>query len=645
MIAGQKSQGWLLDLIQSEIKDASTSYADHQGSKRRKNHDYYCREPLGNEVKNQSTVVSSDVSDTIDWMMPYLMSIFTGRGVVSMLGRSPEDVPLAETATRYADFVWNSDNPGFMIKHDWMKSALLYGPSHLKIFYSEAHGHTVIRPCPPEEFLIDQRALDIQGARFVGHRTRRTKSDLIAEGYDPGLVEDLAPAGEGDDEPEYQNRRPDYAGTSQVASDENWAAQEVWTTECYVRVDLDGDGIAEMVKVLVAEKGAVMLGRPERWVNPKTGKDLRRPFAGLCAIPMPYVYEGLSIAELITDLQKIKSIIMRKYLDGLYLTLEPRQEVVFRDLIDPSELTQRGPGVHVRVKRSGTIRPLNDPIDGQAALSGLNYFDQLRENRTGVSPRTQGLGANSLHDTATGEEMLLSQAQSKLHLVAQIFAHTGFKEANEILLEQEMAFQDEPRDVRLTNREFLRIAPGDFNEFDVQVSVGMGAGDPTVKQKAGLLIASLQQQAAPFNLVKEQHAYNTAKLILEALEIYDVERYFTLPDTEAAENQQAPDPAQMAMAEAQKEANLVAQQALAWEKEKFAAEMAFKREQAQLDNAVNLEKAQVDAEAKLEISRIKREGDLEEKAADVEVKKYQIQEEIAAKKEAGGSINIGGDPG
>jgi hypothetical protein len=175
------------------------------------------------------------------------------------------------------------------------------------------------------------------------------------------------------------------------------------------------------------------------------------------------------------------------------------------------------------------------PSIGQEALAGLTYIDQLREDRTGVSDRTQGLAGNQLHDTAVGERMLMSAAMGKIELIARIFAETGVKDAFRLILKLICAYQDAPRTIRLTRRNWVAMDPSRWNsDMDMTVRVGMGMGDKDQQLSHAMMLGSLQQQAAPLGFVSADNLRNAAELLVNAMGIKGVDRFFTFPQGPAA---------------------------------------------------------------------------------------------------------------
>ncbi len=581
----------LKGLIDAEIRDATGFTGTDLSQQRSENIDYYLGKPLGNEQEGRSSVVSSDVQDTVEWILPQLIRIFTsGDETVAFTPSGPEDIEVAEQATEYVNHIWNSDNEGFLNYYTWFKDALITKNGTVKIWWEEKDewqreryegltdaqftelvspddveivehteqalvepgefgplelvmhdvvikkkafsGRVKVMPVPPEEFLIERTARDIPNARFVGHRRRRTISSLLEDGFDPKIVNRL-PASDstGFYDNEEEISRDTVEDESERENTNNPAMREVWVTECYIRVDMDGDGIAEMRQVTAAGPGSDILSN-EPWEGPT-------PFASVTPIVMPHRFYGLAIADLIKDLQRIKTAILRQYLDNLYLQNNQKEEVVEDNIVDPGEVLSSVPGQKIRVKEAGSIRPIPVPDVGSPALQGLEYVDKLRENRTGVSERTQGLSSDTLHDTYGGQRMLMSAAQSRVELIARIFAETGVKDAFKQILYWVTARQQQERVIRLRN-EWVNMDPRTWsNEMDMQVSVGLGTGDKEQQLMMATRLAELQERAAQVGMVRPEHLYNTAEIIVNAMGFKDVDRFFAGPN-EMQQAQQEP---------------------------------------------------------------------------------------------------------
>jgi hypothetical protein len=421
--------------------------------------------------------------------------------------------------------------------------------------------------------------------------------------------------------------------------------REVWVTECYVRVDLDGDGIAEPRQITVAGRDAEILSN-EPWDGPI-------PFASLSPIIMPHRFFGRAVADLVKDLQLIKSTILRQYLDGLYLANNPRQEAVEANIIEPAELLTSRPGGVVRVKERGSINPISTPFVGGHALEGLQYADQMRENRTGVSPRTQGLGDNPLHPTAAGEKLLYSAAQGKLELIARIFAETGVKQAFKQILWLITQFQDKERVIRLRN-EWVPMDPAGWsNEMDIRVSVGLGTGDKQSQLGNAVALLEMQKQAMEFGFASPQNLLETAEIIIGAMGFKGVERFFTPPTpanipgmpSNAVASGRGQGQGQVGQAEAlaMQQAEL-AQNQMALEQVNYQSQLEARAAKAQQDREIK----EMEIAQKFEIDQIKLENEIalkrEESAAELDLKREIAFQEVLIKAGQFAPANVSGLP-
>lgn len=106
------------------------------GRERRLAYQYYFGEPYGNEVEGQSKVNSQLVMEVIDTLMPDIMRVFCGgEKVVEFVGRNANDVPLAEQATEVCNYVFYTQNPGFLLLYNAVKDALLQKTGVLKYWW------------------------------------------------------------------------------------------------------------------------------------------------------------------------------------------------------------------------------------------------------------------------------------------------------------------------------------------------------------------------------------------------------------------------------------------------------------------------------------------------------------------------------
>jgi hypothetical protein len=676
-------------IVEAESRQALGYLSDELAADREAGWDAYLQEPYGNEVEGRSSVVSSDVQDTIEWIMPSLMRIFTsGESAVEFVPNGPEDEQSAKQATDYANYVWDRDNPGFLNTLTWFKEALISKLATVKVYYDareewkreeyhdlddnafavlmadpekeviehteevevgpegmpvvmhdavakwkEETGKICVEPVPADEILFSSDTKNVQECRYFAHRKRTTVSDLIEQYPDQRKeIEDLPDAAGNDNTTEAIARSTvNEESNNSVSATINRAMREVWVLESYIRVDYNGDGIAEMRKITTAGGSSLVLDN-EEWDGP-------RPFACLTPIIIPHRLVGLSVADLVKDLQRIKTAILRQYLDALYIGNNPRYEVDENNVVDPAEVMTSKPGGIIRKRTANQLMQPVATIDiSNQALEGLNYVDQLRENRTGVSPRTQGLGANALHNTATGEQLLYSAAQARIELVARVFAETGVKDAFNLILWLAHTYQNKERIVRLRN-DWTPMNPGEWSEkYDMTVNVGLGNGDKTKQLMALDRIAAMQIKAVELQggadgpLVTLENLHNTASKLVEAAELKTPELYFTDPKL-APPQQPKPDPKMM---EAQAKLQLE-QQKMQSDQQMRQAEFQSNQQMAQIKAQSDLQSNQARAEQDFAIAKYRADLEAqtrqEQMAAEYQLKREQMALEAELKRE------------
>ena len=271
-------------------------------------------------------------------------------------------------------------------------------------------------PVPPEEMLVSQRARSpsLQEADFVQHRTHKTLSEIRQLGYD--VDDDISDDSSGDSIEDMARQR-DMAGDTWDDDTQDAARRLVLLKTTWIRIDRDGDGIAELRQVV--QVGKTLLADEEADII---------PVAAFCPILMAHQHQGVSVYDMVSDLAKLKTALLRSFMDNKYLANNSR--VFANENVNLDDLLISRPGGVVRVLGTGNIgdaaMPWVVPDTGPSALQGLEYLDSVRENRTGYTRQSQGLETDALvSKTVGGMAMQLSQSQLRLEMIARTIAETG----------------------------------------------------------------------------------------------------------------------------------------------------------------------------------------------------------------------------
>jgi hypothetical protein len=580
------SEEELQNIVIAEIDDAQSYIDDDISPQRALAGQYYKGEPFGNEEEGRSQAMSMDVRDTVQAMMPSIMKVFfAANNVVEFAPNGPEDVASAQQATDYVNYCLTRDNNLFSECYSTFKDALIRKNGIMKVWWdtekdvtthyftgldeatfsvlqadanievkdveitygemmvetpmgmmgqtqpatydctvvrTTEKGRLRVQSVPPEEFLIDRRARSIETAEFVAHRRYVTVSDLVKMGYEWDEVENLGFETLDDFEgnPETFDRNPQ--AFVQITGRTDTTSRKVLYIEGYVYVDMDGDGIAELCRVCVAgTANKILHWEPCDFI----------PFVDFCPDPEPHTFFGMSIADVTMDIQLIKSNILRNTLDSLAQSIHPRTGVV-EGQVNIEDVMNTEVGGIIRMRAPGMVQPFTMPFVGQQAFPMLQYMDELRENRTGISKAASGLDANALQSsTRAAVAATITAAAQHIELICRIFAETGMKGLFRKSMQLIAKNQDAPRMVRLRNT-FVPIDPRVWDtSMDVVVNVAIGTGSNEEKMAfLGQVAAKqemLMQMGAP--LADMQGYYNTLSQMMALAGYKDPTVFFKDP--------------------------------------------------------------------------------------------------------------------
>ena len=649
-MANERSDDELVTRIRGEITDSLGYMGDTISQQREQAMEYYYGLPFGNEVEGRSQYVDSTVQDTVEWIKPSLMRGFaSGDEMVKFTPHGPEDVAMSEQATDYVNYVFTKDNPGWDILYSWFTDALLSKNGIVKVWwdeYDEAQreeythldameyeilvgnpdveemeheeyveedevmgvvayhdvvikrrrqvGKVKIENIPPSEFLISRESKDIQSARFICHRVEKTLSELREMYPDEDLDPDQLGSGDDDMTQFSAERLERYAFDKSARYWEGWGGEEYgedglrtyWLHECFLKTDYNGDGITELRKVCLV--GSTILENDEIDMV---------PFVSITPIKIPHKFFGLSIADLVMDLQLMKSTLMRNLMDNMYNQNFGRYAILEGQANLDDLLTQR-PGGVVRVKSPNAVTPLATPALEPYSFQMLEYLDGVRESRAGVSRMSQGLNENALtsHTTATAVNAVMGAAQSRVELIARNFAETGVKDLMLRIYELLLKNQDHQRVVMLRN-QWVPVRPDAWNDqFDCTVSVALGSGnkDQQMAHLSRMLQFAGEAMKGGLRIVNEQNMYNLGAALVRSMGFQNVDDYLTNPANIPPQQSQPSMKDQAEMMEAQ-----VKQQEL----EIKAGELQLKAQKIQQE----YEKMQVDSSLKQQELNLERE--------------------------------------
>ncbi len=609
-------------VVKAEMDDAK-DFIYQIGEERAESTEFYLGKEPDISSDLQSSYISTDVRDSVLFMLPSIMRTFFGtKKVVEFVPKDAGDIELAEQQTSYVNYLIQEKNPGFQVLYNAFKDALIRKTGFVKVFWDDSTTSTTheysdldpqtyqvlmleknlelvsesvtmesmtmidpetnqeitqespasydvvvkrikdkdqvcIESIPPEEVLISRHARDIESASYVGHRMIKTMSDLVAMGYDQDMLEEYRGAGYADDpqtsnEVNARNPYDDIVYPDRADKGSN----DILYVEHYLFYDLDEDGIDERVRVCTVGDGCNI-------VDVMPCHEL--PIVMFCPDPEPHTAIGSCPADYLKPIQAAKSQIMRDTLDSLGHSIFPRMGIV-EGQVNIDDVLNTDIGQPIRMRSPGMVQPFSVPFVGKEAFPVLNYLDEAKENRTGVSKASAGLNADALQSsTKAAVAATMSGAQGRIELICRHFAEGGMKKLFGLVSDLIAKHQTATEIFRL-NGKFIPIDPRYWdNSKDIGINVAISKTSDEEKAVVLQGLAQKQEQIlqtmGPNNpLVSMQQYANTLKKFVELAGIKDTESFINsvvqnpppAPSKPSAEEQLAMAEMEKARASAQK---------------------------------------------------------------------------------------------
>ncbi|MGR4893353.1 hypothetical protein ACIPPQ_20200 [Sphingopyxis sp. LARHCG72] len=665
----------LVNALKNEADSACTFHDTTLAERQEQCLKYYDGDLFGDEVEGLSQIVVKDVQETVDYMtISVLRTFVAGDRVVEFQAKSPDEEEAVDQATETIQQIFMQHQDGYRVLHDWLKAGLIeiigvvksavieedavdeqvFEASAEEIAAADERGEvpedaeiidngdgsfrvTVKRATkrryfcdytvPSEEFRFSARTRHEDKADYLAHVCRKTRSDLVEMGFDVEVVYDL-PTGEDTlwSDGRSQERDEDYdrgwSDTRQASMQE----LELW--EEYIRIDADGDGIAELLKCF--RVGDRLLGEPEIVTD--------HPFTVFCPFPRPHRMVGDSLAEKAMDIQRIRSVVARQLMNGMYLSNMPRYWVPTESTTENTinDLLTVIPGAPVRGKGAAP-QALNDGFDIGKSLGVLEFWSGEKESRTGITRMNQGLDADALNKTATGTALMQAQGQQYEEFIARNFAEC----VGRMFWRKYRLVKDagEPFTVKVGG-SYAEVDPSTWpDEPDLIIRTGLGTNRKEYRIAQRMQLLGIQREGREIGLVDNQRLFNSAAGLVRDMGIGQPDDYFVDPKNAPPEDPK-PDPemvkaqmeaeSQKAKIEGEQQLSAIriqgqrdeaaAKQQLAREEAEFQAQLArekfeFEKEQSRdrmmFEAAMAREQASLKAQTAVEVSKNRPGGDLD----------------------------------
>lgn len=516
------------------------------------------------KLTNISDVTASDFHDTVEWALPSLTKVFFGNEDICKLQgvNSEQDEKAAQIHGELIKYQLERNNDGFLIFYDWIKNSLIdnlgivkcywereqtvetkrlvvsgeqlmqmqmnpklnilsveqIAPDILNIEYEEVTNITKNQPklevVPPSEFRFSPEAKSLEDVGFVAHRKivnldylRRREQEGVFQNIDKVLEAD---GNEGsiqrtDYETSLNPRAYDKINDSAVED----AKKEFLLYECYIKTDVNNDGMLEDVIVTIVGKDHGTIVRLEENTMG------RHPFFTISPIRDTLrLFPKRGISDLVSELQDLNTALLKQIIYNIATNNDKQAFVNIDTLVDPNEFIDGRKAVRVTGNPREAVQwsPI-EPLQPQV-FQFLEYMNTMKENRTGITRYNQGMDANSLNKTATGITQIMNASNQRLELIARIFAETGVKQLFRHMIKMNQMFITDEVSIRITDKP-KPISPDDLEgTIDITVNVGVVAGSKQQQAQSMQLLLGMYPQLLQVGLADPSHvAYAFGRLV------------------------------------------------------------------------------------------------------------------------------------
>ena len=546
----------------------------------------------GDEADGRSQVRDRTIQTAVGQVMPALMRTFLGsEKLLEFQPTDPQDIELAEQATDIVNYIFKEECDGYRVLSDVFKDALIKRMGVVKFFYDDTpdikveaftglseqqvqvllgeddveaisvraypdpdapeeglplpdgtvqpppnlHDVSIrrvtskakirVEAVPPEEFIYSRDAKSVEESDFIGHRSYKTVNELVAMGYDRELMEGYS----GTDDKfatndEYLSRFPNSTGRRNNNIEPG--SRLVQYIEGYARIDRNGDGHSELLRICCAGNGYnVVHDEPCDHI----------PFATFVPDPEPHSIEGLGIGDLVQDLQRIRTVILRNTLDSLAMSIHPRLLVTESAIPEMDDVLNSEVGSIIRQRQPGSVTPMTVPFVGNSVLPIWDFLRTEEERRTGITQASQGLDASSIQSTtATGIDLMSRASMARIEMITRTFSERGLKRVFKGIFDLLRKHQEKARVVRLRN-QWVPIDPRSWtSDMDVKVTAPLSSSNDAERMAYLSAIIAKQegyiQQMGPNNpLTDMTKLYNALVKSAEIAGYQDSSQFFNDP--------------------------------------------------------------------------------------------------------------------
>lgn len=537
--------------------DTAQNYQEYLEQIQRHAFEYYEAQPFGNEIEGRSQIVLPDVQEVIDDTNAALLRMFvSGDRTIEFEAVNEDDEQAADDATAALDYNFMRKQDGYGVLNDVIQDGnlrklgvfkacqevtekvtrtwevvpaealpLLLATEEvedIREFEQETElgvlqmARVLIKreteevcwnlvAVPTHEFRFTPNSRHEDNSDYVGQAQPKRRSELVAMGFDreqvyelSGYVEDIDNESESDTLDQY------------VRHEAQEELRRVLLCEEYCRIDVDGDGIAELVKAYRVEnevlryQGDPALDEFGEQIIDERGEPVfqegelavetvdEQPFSVYCPFPRPHRMIGYSLAEKVMDIQHVRSHLLRQMLDGMNYANNPRHIVsedgssdnTLDDILNPI------PGSPIRTRTQGAVVPITNSFNIGQSLQAIEWFSREKEARSGSGRSTPVAGEDALNNmTATEFAGRQSKGEALQEYMARNLAESFSR--GMMKLYRMMRVGAEPFQIKVDGK-YRTVDPSSWPEsmnMTTRVGLGTGSKDKRLQARMGLLPA------------------------------------------------------------------------------------------------------------------------------------------------------------
>ncbi len=532
-------------------------------------------------MPGRSKATTTDLMDAVEWIKPSLLEVFTaGDQVVSLEPGGEEDTKNVEKQNILVNHQLKVRNNWFLILHDWFDDMLKLKTGALKYQWFEktefidkdyegltddefmakemetdsevlahkenmvaqmvpgptslpmpsqvrSHDATIrktvkdeyplIEACPPEDIGYPMKTREIKDAHFFYHRVPYEKWE-IKKRYGKGIfnkIEDLTESMTQESDAVTKERFSDLGGEQFLTSKDDG---RYWVYECYYRDKEDGTPqVAEICGDVKCRVGKNKYRKP--------------PFHVITPIKMAHRVAGFSLYDLIKEIQKIRTALLRQIMDNVYFANNRRYFGDPNRMNIDDYLNNNFPGALIRTTGDYIPKPEEKAPIPQDVFGFWEMLNTEKDYHTGIPRSFMGVNPNVLNKTWRGQNQQVAQASQRVEMMVRLISEMGVAPLVTDIVDLNIRFLKKKTMVRYFNA-WTEITPDNIiGKYDAIVNVGLGTGnkDQMIIYMQQLLGLYLQASKAGIGVVTPVNVYNAMRELIKAMGIRNIGDFVTDP--------------------------------------------------------------------------------------------------------------------